>query len=226
MPIRAITFDLDDTLWPIAPVIERAECLMHQWLARNCPKVTRDHSIKSLQRIRMELGGQQPEMQHDFGLLRRTALRQVMAPLGYGKAEIEAAYQVFYTARNQVDLYPDVAPALAQLSRRYRLGGLSNGNADLRKIGLDQTLQFAVHACDVGHLKPHPRMFQAVVDHVDLPASQILHVGDHLQHDVAGAQAAGMQAVWINRGGRQTAPDQLAVISSLEQLPGLVESIG
>lgn len=223
MPIRAITFDLDDTLWPIAPVIERAERLMYQWLARNCPGLTRHHDIESLRRMRLGIDQQQPGIRHDFALMRRAVLRQAMAPLGYDEAMIEAAYQVFFAARNQVELYSDVRPALAQLSSRYRLGALSNGNADLQQIGLSEILVFAIHACDVGYLKPHPKMFQAVIDHLDLPACEILHVGDHLGHDVAGARDAGMQVVWINRSSKQSEPSELATISSLAQLPELLD---
>jgi len=225
MPIRAITFDLDDTLWPIAPVIARAERLMHRWLAENCPQVARSYSIESLQQMRMRLDVQRPELGHDFGLMRRTVLRQVMEPLGYDAEMIEAAYQVFYAARNQVELYPDVKPALARLSGRYRLAGLSNGNADLEHIGLGRFLRFSIHAFEVGYLKPHPKMFQAAAERLALPVNQILHVGDHLEHDVAGAQRAGMRAVWMNRGGQQAGPDHGWVISTLEQLPELIDSM-
>ena len=225
MPIRAITFDLDDTLWPIAPVIERAERLMHRWLAENCPQVARSHSLERLQQMRMTLDLQRPEMGHDFGLLRRTVLGQAMAPLGYDEDTIEAAYQVFYAARNQVELYPDVKPALAQLCGRYRLAGLSNGNADLKNIGLERYFRFSIHACDVGHLKPHRKIFQAAQERLGLPANQILHVGDHLDHDVSGALRAGMRAVWVNRGGQNPGPGEFAVILDLEQLPGLIDSM-
>ena len=225
MPIRAITFDLDDTLWPIAPVIERAERLMHRWLAENCPPVARRHSIRDLRRMRMKLDLQRPELGHDFALMRRTVLQQAMGPLGYDAEMIETAYQVFYAARNQVELYPDVKPALTLLGDRFRLAAISNGNADLEKIGLGRPLGISIHACDVGYLKPHPKMFHAAAERLGLPAGQILHVGDHLQHDVAGAQRVGMRAVWINRGDPQQGPDHVGMVSNLEQLPRFIESM-
>jgi putative hydrolase of the HAD superfamily len=223
MPIRAITFDLDDTLWPIGPVIQRAEEIMYRWLTSHCPALVRCHSIESLHQIRIDLNQHRPELAHDFGLLRRAVLEQAMAPLGYSAETIETAYQVFYRARNQVELYPDVKPALAELATRFPLAGLSNGNADLGRIGLDKYLKVSIHACEVGHLKPHPKMFQAAASQLELPISQILHVGDHLEHDVAGARAAGMQVVWLNRTAAQPAQDSVVTISTLAQLPEQID---
>src|SRR5688572_29832802 len=71
---KAILFDLDDTLWPIEPVIRQAEESLHQWLHANAPRVAERFSIENLRQARLALLAQQPEFQLDLGALRRAGL--------------------------------------------------------------------------------------------------------------------------------------------------------
>src|SRR4051812_41987419 len=71
---RAVLFDLDDTLWPIAPVIMQAETSLHAWLQANAPRVAAQFSIDVLRQRRLALLAQQPEFHLDLGALRRAGL--------------------------------------------------------------------------------------------------------------------------------------------------------
>ena len=106
---------------------------------------------------------------------------------------------MFLAARNTVEIFPDVAPALARLRRRYALASLSNGNADLARIGLGHVFTVSLNARQIGAAKPHRRCFERLAQELALDPGVIAYVGDDPQLDVAAAQAAGLRTVWINR---------------------------
>ncbi|WP_372722748.1 HAD family hydrolase [Immundisolibacter sp.] len=198
-PILAITFDLDDTLWAIDPVIERAEQRMHAWLAEHYPRLPERYSPADLRELRDGLLQQRPELAHDLGTLRRESLALAAQHCGYGRDAAEGAFAVMWQARNEVELFADVLPVLTELAAQLTLGGLTNGNADIARIGLGGLLRFCVSAHSVGVAKPHPAIFEAASAAAGVPVEQVLHVGDDPQRDVIGARAAGMRTVWVNR---------------------------
>jgi putative hydrolase of the HAD superfamily len=121
---------------------------------------------------------------------------------GYRTFDVEGAFAVFFVARNAVEPFAEVRPTLERLARRYTLASLSNGNADLRMIGLDDVFAFSLNAIEVGAAKPDPRMFEAVRQRMAARPEQIVHVGDDPEHDVRGGRNAGFRTVWVNRAGR------------------------
>lgn len=199
--IRALTLDLDDTLWPIEPVVLRAEAELDAWLARHCPEVAAAWPIEAMRALRTRVHADNPELAHDFTALRKLSLAHVFEPFGHGEELVERAFEVFYAARNRVELYPDAGPALQRLAGRFPIASLSNGNADLHRIGLGEYFVATVTARTVGVGKPHPRIFERAVACLGLPAAQVAHVGDDPLLDVQGAQRAGLVAVWLNRSG-------------------------
>ena len=223
--IRAITFDLDDTLWDIWPVVARAEQRLHAWLERHYPRIPELFTALELRELCAEIAREYPQLAHDRTLLRKQALRLAAQQAGYESFRVEPAFEVFYIARNEVVLFEEVLPVLERLSRRYVLGALSNGNADIRLIGLDRLFSFSISAIDVGAAKPEPAMFQAACRHLGVLPEQIVHVGDDPEHDVVGAARAGMRTVWINRAGREWPGGERAdaEIKTLEELEILLE---
>ncbi len=199
--IRALTLDLDDTLWPIEPVVLRAEAELDTWLAQHCPEVAAAWPIEAMRALRSRVHADNPQLAHDFTALRKLSLAQVFEPFGHGEELVERAFEVFYAARNRVELYPDAGPALQRLAGRFPIASLSNGNADLHRIGLGEYFVATVTARTVGVGKPHPRIFERAVACLGLPAAQVAHVGDDPLLDVQGAQRAGLVAVWLNRSG-------------------------
>src|SRR5512140_1597647 len=113
--LRAIIFDLDNTLWDVGPVILRAEHAMLDFLARHYPRVTERHDLDSMRDIRTRMALEHPQYRHDFTWLRIAALRFHAADAGYDESMAHEAFEEFYRVRNEVVLYDDTLPALEQL---------------------------------------------------------------------------------------------------------------
>ncbi|GAC1453304.1 MAG: HAD family hydrolase [Steroidobacteraceae bacterium] len=207
--VRAIAFDLDNTLWDVEPVLARAEAELQAWLAARAPRIAARLSAADMRRGREELAQREPHRAHDVTYLRLAVLARHAREHGYDETLAHEAFAVFLAARNQVEVFPDVAPALARLRRRFKLGSLSNGNADLRHIGLDHFFAVSLNARDIGAAKPERRCFEQLARELDCHAHQILYVGDEPLLDVAAARAAGFGTVWMNRGGALAWPDGL-----------------
>lgn len=197
--IRAVAFDLDDTLWDVGPVILRAEQRLHAWLREHCPRIAERVSIEEMRAAREQLARSEPHNAHDFTYLRITALAMHARECGYAADVAEHAFQVFFAARNELQPFPDVQPALERLRAGYPLASLSNGNADLALIGLAPLFSVSLNARQVGAAKPHPGCFQRLARDLRLEAASILYVGDDPLLDVAAARAAGMRTAWMNR---------------------------
>ena len=198
--IRAITFDLDDTLWPIWPTIERAEKALADWLCAQAPMTAALFANAHARHdIRQQVLQQLPDIAHDLSAVRREAIRLTLTRAGEDPSLAEPAFEVFFAERNRVTLFDDVLPALDWLARRYPLVAISNGNADLERVGLAAWFKGGISASRFGVAKPHASIFQAGADLAGVAVHEVLHVGDDAHHDVIGARDAGMQAVWVNR---------------------------
>jgi len=200
--LRAILFDLDDTLWPIAPVIVEAEKTLYAWLRRHAPRVTERFTIDSLRQARLALLARQPEFGIDLGALRHAGLVAAFEEVGEDSAGVNAAMTVFIAARNNVTPYADVVPALEQLNKSMLVGSVTNGVADLGTIGLAQHFSVRIAARDHGRAKPDPGIFLAGCAALGVTPHETLYVGDDLLLDVQGAQRAGLRAAWMNRAGK------------------------
>ena len=205
--VRAIAFDLDNTLWDVEPVLERAEQRLAAWLQQHCPRMTLSRA--EMRAARELLAQREPHNAHDVTYLRVATLGAHARAHGYDEQLAEQAFEVFLAARNEVDIFPDVAPALARLRHRYALASLSNGNADLGRIGLEHLFSVSLNARQIGAAKPEARCFARLAEDLRLPPGAIAYVGDDPQLDVAAARAAGLRTVWMNRRGLGW-PQQLA----------------
>ncbi len=183
-------------------MLAAAEATLHEWLQERYPRTVHGHSIHTMRALRAKVAAQFPEQSHDLTFLRRRALAAQFIGAGYAESASEEALEVFLAARNRVDFYDDVRPALERLRTRYRLFALSNGNADPHRCGLGAFFDGHVSAIAAGAAKPDARIFAALRDMAGVPAEEILHVGDDPVTDVVGARQAGMQTVWLNRDAR------------------------
>jgi putative hydrolase of the HAD superfamily len=223
--IRAITLDLDDTLWAIAPVIERAERELWAWLGEHYPRIPEHWNPGSLNDLRERMLLRHPQQAHDLRYLRRAMLAEMAACAGYGPELVDPAFEVFNRARNTVELYPDVLPALERLRSDYVLVAVTNGNACLDTIGIRHLFDDAISAADAGVAKPARAIFDAACLLAGAQPDEVLHVGDHPEIDIAGARQAGMRAAWINRNGDrwpEGLPQPDAVIAGIDELCGLL----
>lgn len=200
--IKAITLDLDDTLWPVGPTIERAEQLLHAWLVQRAPGTAQLFGdLHKRLALRQQALQRLSHLQHDLSAIRHEMIRLGLEQSGEDTALADAGFSVFFDARMQVTLYPGAWEGLQRLAARYPLLAVSNGNADVNQVGLGHFFAGSVSARDAGVAKPDPRIFQAAAAHLKLPPEALLHVGDDVHMDVLGALDCGMQAVWINRHG-------------------------
>lgn len=227
--IRALSLDLDDTLWSIWPTIFRAERLLHDWLERHHPPIPAMFEAAELRALCQEVARLTPELAHDRSALRKGALRLAAERVGLREFCEHTAFEVFQRARNEVQFYPDALPSLIQLRARYRLVALSNGNADLERIGIDHLFTLALNPAVTGTAKPDPAMFHAVCERLELAPDEILHVGDDPELDVLAAARVGMRTVWVNRDGRDwpggSLPDiEVRTLLELDRLLGSNQS--
>lgn len=199
--IKAMTFDLDDTLYDNRPVILRLESEVYQWIARHYPKcqlITKDDwlTFKYLARVN------NPNLASDVTLLRRAQLALGLAHVGYDEADIPGIIdkimeQVLHW-RHQIDIPDETHQVLSQLSKRMPLVAITNGNVYPERIGLEQYFSLVLKAGPDGEAKPHREMFDKAVSFLGLKPSEILHVGDHPVSDVLGAKENGFVACWFN----------------------------
>lgn len=197
--IRTITLDLDDTLWDVGPVIRRAESCLRDWLDRNYPRITARFGPDEVRAVREEVMRDHGDRTHDLSFLRRTVLKRMADAAGYAAFPVDEAFDVFDVARNEVTLFPEALPTLEALRRRYVLVAVTNGNADLDRIGIRELFDGVVSAASAGAAKPARRIFEVAVAAGGAGVDATVHVGDHPHHDVHGAREAGLRAVWVNR---------------------------
>lgn len=224
--VRLITFDLDDTLWESGPTLRVAEAEQFAWLATHAPHL--DQAPLRYAQHRQRLLNADDSIRDRPSEWRRRCLAACLQETGYtaedAAALAEQAFMQFLHARQRVNLHPQALPVLRLLGARYPLGVLTNGNADIQRIGIAEHFQFAFNAEAFGVGKPNPRIFHAALAQAGVEAAHSVHIGDHPLDDITGAQGAGIRAVWFNpRGQRwegQGQPD--AEIQCLSELPALI----
>ena len=200
--ITTVILDLDDTLWDLPLVIGHAEEAIYAWFSEKYPRIKERFSIIDLRRLRENIALEYPAQGHDLIFLREQTYRRLAQMCGYDESLCEEAVAVFQRARNEVILYADVQPALRSLSQSHRLLALTNGNADLSAIGLEEFFDGVYTARDLGWAKPDPKVFLAVCKHAGVEPKEVLHAGDDPLNDIEAPRAMGMVTVWVNRRDR------------------------
>ena len=206
--IKAITLDLDDTLWPIWPTIARAEVAMGDWLRPRAPgtaALLMDAQARLA--LREDVVRANPGIAHNMSAIRLELIRQGLLQSNEDPLLAQGGFDVFFEHRMKVDLFADVLPALEFLAARFPLVAVSNGNADVARVGLGRYFSSSVSAHEFGISKPDARIFHAAAAAAGVAAHEVLHVGDDAALDVLGAVACGMQTVWVNREGHDWAHD-------------------
>lgn len=222
-PVAAITFDLDDTLWPFAPIGIRIDQVLHDWLLEHSPATAEQFPITAMRELRERTYLDNPALQHDLSALRRMTLQLALERSGGDVALVEPAYEVFYAERNNVDYYPDTLDALVRIAAHVPVAAISNGNADLQRIGLMHLFEFQIAAREHGAAKPEASIFHAACERLGVPAGQVLHVGDHIEADVIGAMNAGLRSCWINREEQTWSNQALTPDLEFDTLTGLAD---
>lgn len=223
--LKLITLDLDHTLWNPDAALERAEARAYRWLAAQSPEFAKHYNQAEIVNYRRALAKQRPELSFRVSGLRVEAFRQILLQLDYSENEANslalAAFDEFYQERSKVDFYPYAWQVLENLAQHYPLMALTNGNADLKLIGIDHL--FCAHFCaeSVGAPKPELLMFELALQQAGVAAHEALHVGDSPEMDIAPAKILGMKTIWANYSAMDwpaELPTADATITAIHQL--------
>ncbi len=194
-----MSFDLDDTLYNNHKIMVKAEQALLDFLHLEYPD-TSSQGIEFWREIKSTLLQTQPELQNDMGQLRRLQLNQGLEKCGYRGETLTTATQVafdyFYEQRSDFQVTQSTCKLLEHLGEKVPLVAITNGNVNLEKIGIAGYFQVCYHASLKQPMKPHSCMFDLAREHLGLPAEQMLHIGDGLRNDIAGAINAGYQSAW------------------------------
>ncbi|EED31594.1 HAD-superfamily hydrolase [gamma proteobacterium NOR5-3] len=236
MAIKVVTFDLDNTLWDVEPALLRAEEAQRQWLLTHRPGAMGNISHDELWDLKKRVWKAHPELAHNVTAMRQLFLRELQLAAGYNEQDstvgAQHAFEVFLAERQNVELYSEALGVLEALAGRFRLGALTNGNADVYKTDAGEYFDFAFLAEDIGASKPAPDMFQAALNTTGVNAHEVLHVGDNPEHDILGALQVGMHAIWLNADGApwsstnsDTGYAPHGTITAISELPGAVAEL-
>lgn len=197
---KAISFDLDDTLYDNLPMMIKGEKRLFTYLNETYP-LSAQLSREDWQRIKKNHLAQRPELASDMGELRRLTLNKGLSDVGYRGAELEAAvkdtYDFFYFMRSDFEVNKNIHSLLQSLANKVPLVAITNGNVNLEQIDIAKYFSHCFKAHIAQPMKPHPIMFERAADELKLPPANILHVGDNMEKDVMGAINAGMSAAWF-----------------------------
>ncbi|HQV22089.1 MAG: HAD family hydrolase [Moraxellaceae bacterium] len=227
--IKLLTFDLDNTLWSVDPIIARAENAMMEWIYKNQPELRFKVTTVQFEQYKDKLSTEQPHISHDLTQLRLTTLRKVLEGHVAGDVNsiVAKAYEVFQRERNIVQYFPYVLETLEELAEQFPLIALSNGNADVHKVGIGHLFKHHFSAASVGFAKPHPAMFQHALAAAKVAAHETIHIGDHPVQDIQAAKDIGMKTIWVNWMSQAwplaCKPD--AVVNNFEDLPDAISSL-
>jgi len=229
--IKLITFDLDNTLWDVDPVIKNAEITLHKWLKENHPEAAILFSDATINKIRKDILLKEPLIIYRLTDFRKKTIKHAFMAADYteknASAASEDAFAIFYEARNNVNFFPDVINTLGTLSKLYQLGSLSNGNACINKTGLDTYISFHFSAEHLGQPKPHPAMFEAAMKEAQALPHECIHIGDHPEQDILAAEDLGLSTIWANMFDMQWPYEDKPAfeITRFDQLIKIIKSI-
>lgn len=204
-PIKAISFDLDDTLYSNRQVMINTDAAMQAYFQ----KWAKQHSLPEHQYdfyfwldYRKQALTLAPELSHDVTEARKATYRIGFKSLGLAEnlieSETDKAMQYFLSHRNQVKVPDEIHHFLSQLNQHYPLVAISNGNVDTEIIGLAQYFSHIFHAGNGFKQKPETDLFQQALAKLQIKPKQLLHVGDCGYADIKGANRAGCQSAWLN----------------------------
>jgi putative hydrolase of the HAD superfamily len=166
---------------------------------------------------------------------RREAWRRGLVAQGIDDLQLAAKLGDRFASerRSRHAVFPDAAPALRLLATTHQLGLVTNGARCLQReklaaSGLAAHLHAVVVSADLGTAKPDPTVFGHALRKLGASAAETIMVGDSVTKDIAGARAAGLGAVWLNRAGGGEPPGAALAgvlqITALDELAPLLAS--
>lgn len=230
--VKVVSFDLDDTLWPLEQTIMAAESKQYQWIQANAANVAAQLDQRQVFEKRREYVKQNPHLQGDVTAMRKQSLAALFAEYGYDASAVTGmvgeVFDVFYQARSQVILFDDAMQCLEDLRKSFKVAAITNGNADLEIAGIHHLFDDIRCATLDSPPKPDAYMFNACARALQVLPSEILHVGDNVETDVGGGRLAGTLTAWYNPDGLSWPEDQPAAtldLQTLAELPAVMQLV-
>ena len=227
MQISTISFDGDMTLWDFMKVMRHSLKHTLTELQRQVPtarvlELTVDEMIVIRNQFAEEVKGTIWNLEE----IRLRAFERTLEYAGCPDKELAMHLNAIYLKHRfeDVELYPDVISTFDVLAPHFKLGLLSNGNTYPERCGLEGHFGFVVFSQDVRIEKPTRKIFEITAQRAGCELAEMLHVGDSLENDVAGARNAGVHSVWLNRenvpNDTEIRPDYEVV--SLTEIPTIL----
>jgi len=225
--VKAISFDLDDTLYSNREQMIAADVAMNKHFndvltQHGLP--AQDYSAKFWWPYRQAVVKQTPALKHDVTKVREVVYDYGLKKLGLADetaarlAKQGLAY--FLEQRSNFTVGQDTLNFLAQLAEKFPLVAITNGNVDVQRVGLAPYFTHIFLAGDGNLQKPDSDMFNQACQLLDISPHKLLHVGDCGHADIFGAMRAGCQSAWLNKYdvGKPLKVLPNLEISSVEQL--------
>lgn len=199
MSLKLISFDLDETLWPLQPTVDRAEEANYHYLCDQLPGLAQRYRCEDLRQQRLARMQQEPALENRLTHLRWRCAYTLAMEFGLKEHDSNAlanrTVTHFLSWRSRVNFYPGALDTLAKLAEHYTLVAISNGNANVFATAAGPYFTRAYKADDFGLAKPHPAMFEAVLRDFDCPSDEVVHIGDDELRDISGAQQLGWRTI-------------------------------
>jgi HAD superfamily hydrolase (TIGR01549 family) len=207
-PFKAISFDLDDTLYSNQPIMKAVEAKMVSYFSQQFSAVLigeyqgielnrrfwqpyREQAIKIL-----------PELAYDVVRLRLESYYHGACAFGYSSIQArqvaERAMHYFTVERSNFSVPDKAHQLLSRLKKYYPIVSISNGNVDTAAIGIDGYFTHIYHATDGVKQKPDAQLFNMACKDLNILPHELLHIGDCGLADIEGALAAGCQTAWVS----------------------------
>ena len=227
--IKLITFDLDDTLRDNMPTITKAEIETRKYIEERVGKIEWG-DLNDFLNLREELIKEDPVIAWDISKLRKEIFRKKLAhvkPQSLRDEIVEEAFKVFIDMRHEIKLFDGVENALDELSNKYTLGVLTNGNADVYRFDFGKYFKFSISSLEAKNSKPNRAHFDKVLEEVEnITFDEIIHIGDHQINDILFASKLGIESLWFNKNNVDWEQEfeKPYEFNSWELLPKIIES--
>ena len=199
--IKLITFDLDDTLWDNHPTIIKAEVDTREWIEDQVGEVEWGN-LNDFLELRENLIKEDKSIAWDISKLRREIFRIKLShvnPIELRNEIVNKAFEIFISKRHEVTFFDGVRKCISDLSEKYSLGILTNGNADIYKFDIGKYFKFSISSLEAKDSKPNRSHFDMALTKVNgVGFDNVLHIGDHQVNDILGAFNLGIDTLWFN----------------------------
>ncbi len=212
--LKAIFFDMDETLCGTSQADKAAGQKFAAWIQQTYPQVSDPQAFlqRYLQGVYKKLNAEFPQLVAllpDENAFRCGLIQTILAENGIhiDAEQAQQAQHYFDSARmGAFTFVPGVKEMLTDLRKHYKLVVITNGpifsqHPKLKATQMDEWVDHIIVGGEEPEEKPAASIFQKALNLVDVKPEEALHIGDSLAADIAGANNMGILSVWVNATG-------------------------